>query len=83
MSDPALWTPPDSPEFKGTGAIFSEDLDADLLAEIDCKYEFVHPSISDDVQQPVPFLGLCCETVDPIKFLSYVLKFRFYRCQTF
>ncbi|CAH8655768.1 unnamed protein product [Schistosoma bovis] len=59
MSDPALWTPPDSPEFKGTGAIFSEDLDADLLAEIDY-----------DVQQPVPFLGLCCETVDPIKFLS-------------
>ncbi|CAH8630221.1 unnamed protein product [Schistosoma intercalatum] len=59
MSDPALWTPPDSPEFKGTGAVFSDDLDADLLAEIDY-----------DVQQPVPFLGLCCETVDPIKFLS-------------
>ncbi|CAH8649982.1 unnamed protein product [Schistosoma margrebowiei] len=61
MSDPALWTPPDSPEFKGTGAIFSEDLDADLLAEIDY-----------DVQQPVPFLGLCCDTVDPIKFLSRI-----------
>ncbi|XP_018644482.1 hypothetical protein Smp_180190 [Schistosoma mansoni] len=59
MSDPAFWTPPDSPEFRGIGAIFSEDLDADLLTEIDF-----------DVQQPTPFLGLCCDTVDPIKFLS-------------
>ncbi|CAH8577050.1 unnamed protein product [Schistosoma turkestanicum] len=59
MSDPALWTPPDSPEFKGTGAIFSEELDIDLLSGVDF-----------DIQQSLPFLGLCCDTVNPIMFLS-------------
>ncbi|KAH8865271.1 putative Ufm1-specific protease [Schistosoma japonicum] len=59
MSDPTYWTPPDSPEFSGSGDVFPKDLDADILAGIDF-----------DGRQAVPALGLYCDSKDPIEFLS-------------
>ncbi|CAH8613561.1 unnamed protein product [Heterobilharzia americana] len=59
MSDPTFWTPPDSPEFVGTGAVFSEDFDVDLLAEIDA------------LRLSLPVFGLSCDSLDSVSFLSH------------
>nr|CAH8871346.1 unnamed protein product [Trichobilharzia regenti] len=63
MSDPAIWTPPASPEFMGRGDVFLEDFDADLLTELDV-----------DIPQYVQILGLSCNSVDSVSFLSHFEK---------